>query len=138
MKRQDRCPDMTNLLPMVDPANLDAGTELSMQRTGMSLQRTRMSADRTLMSVIRTSLSLISFGFTIYQFLGRLHLANNADAARKFGFALVVLGVAMIMMGIIYHLHFMWGLRLQRKELIATGLIHGKSPFPPSLTLITA
>jgi len=86
---------------------LDTGTELAMRRTGMSFQRTRMSADRTLMAVIRTSLSLIGFGFTIYQFLGRLNFANSVDAARNFGVSLVVLGIAMITMGIIYHLKFM-------------------------------
>jgi len=51
----------------------DTNTELAARRTGMSFQRTRMSADRTLMSVIRTSLSLIGFGFTIFQFFGRLN-----------------------------------------------------------------
>ena len=124
--------------PTSGPAQLDTGTELAMRRTGMSFQRTRMSADRTLMAVIRTSLSLISFGFTIYQFLGRLSFANSAEAARNFGLALVVLGVAMITMGIVYHVQFMWGLRVQSKELTATGLIYGRSQFPPSLTLITA
>jgi inner membrane protein YidH len=124
--------------PTSGSAQLDTGTELAMRRTGMSFQRTRMSADRTLMSVIRTSLSLISFGFTIYQFLGRLNFANSVDAARNFGIALVVLGIAMIAMGIIYHIQFMWGLRVQRKELTATGLIYGRSQFPPSLTLIAA
>jgi len=122
--------------PGLPPA--ETNTELAMRRTGMSFQRTRMSADRTLMGVIRTSLSLISFGFTIYQFLGRLHLASSPDAARNFGFALVVLGFTMITIGIVYHLHFMWGLRVERKEMTAGGLIYGKSQFPPSLTLITA
>jgi len=104
----------------------------------MAFQRTRMGADRTLMGVIRTSLSLISFGFTIYQFLGHLQISSNPNAARNFGMALVVLGFAMITIGIVYHVHFMWGLRLQRKEMIAKGLIYGQSHFPPSLTLITA
>ena len=63
-------------------------TEMSMRRTGMSFQRTRMSADRTLMSVIRTSLSLIGFGFTIFQFFGKLKEAGtltHAAAPRNFG-----------------------------------------------------
>jgi putative membrane protein len=124
--------------PTNGSAQLDTGTELAMHRTGMSFQRTRMAADRTLMSVIRTSLSLISFGFTIYQFLGRLNFANSVDAARNFGITLVVLGIAMITMGIIYHLKFMGELRVQRKEMTAMGLIYGRSQFPPSLTLITA
>ena len=115
--------------------------ELSSRRTGMSFQRTRMSADRTLMAVIRTALSLITFGFTIYQFFERLadsNVISNASAGRNFGMALVFLGVGMLILGIIYHLHFMYGLRTQREEMTQEGLIHGQSIFPVSLTLITA
>jgi putative membrane protein len=115
--------------------------ELSSRRTGMSFQRTRMAADRTLMSVIRTSLSLIGFGFTIFQFFQRLRESNvlsNAAAPRNFGIALVLLGIAMLAIGIAYHVQFMLGLRAERHQMTADGLIHGESRFPPSLTLITA
>src|SRR6476660_3133761 len=84
--------------------------ELSSRRTGMSFQRTRMSADRTLMSVIRTSLSLISFGFTIFQFFKKLKESgalSGAAPARNFGLSLVWLGIAMLMLGIIYHVMYM-------------------------------
>jgi putative membrane protein len=117
-------------------------TELSSRRTGMSFQRTRMSADRTLMSVIRTSLSLISFGFTIFQVFQKLKegdvLENGAAAPRHFGVALVGLGIAMLVLGIIYHVKFMLELRDERKHMTEDGLIHGESRFPPSLTLIIA
>jgi putative membrane protein len=120
----------------------DINTELAARRTGMSFQRTRMSADRTLMSIIRTSLSLISFGFTIFQLVQKLKdnnvLAGATGASRHFGLALVVLGIAMLIIGIIYHLQFMYGLRMMRAQMKAEGLIHGESHFPPSLTLITA
>ena len=115
--------------------------ELSSRRTGMSFQRTRMSADRTLMSVIRTSLSLISFGFTIYQVFEKLRDAGtiaHAAAPRNFGIALVLLGIAMLVIGIVYHVQFMVGLREERKAMTAAGLVHGESHFPASLTLITA
>ena len=116
--------------------------ELSSRRTGMSFQRTRMSADRTLMSVIRTSLSLIGFGFTIFQFFQHLKetnvLAGGGAAARSFGFALVVLGVGMLVLGITYHAQFMTGLREERRIMTASGLIHGQSHFPVSLTLVIA
>ena len=116
--------------------------ELSSRRTGMSFQRTRMSADRTLMSVIRTSLSLIGFGFTIFQFFQKLQegnvLKSGTHAARNFGIALVALGIAMLVLGIIYHVQFMLGLREVREQMTADGLIHGQSRFPTSLTLITA
>lgn len=116
-------------------------SEMSMRRTGMSFQRTRMSADRTLMSVIRTSLSLISFGFTIFQVFQKLRdqtVITSAAAPRNFGITLVLLGIAMLVIGIIYHLQFMYGLRQERKAMVAEGLIHGQSRFPPSMTLIVA
>ena len=119
----------------------DMSVELSARRTGMSFQRTRMSADRTLMSVIRTSLSLIGFGFTIYQVFQKMRDANvitSAAAPRNFGEALVVLGIAMLVLGIAYHVVFMTGLRHERDRMKAAGLIHAESGYPVSLTLIVA
>lgn len=117
-------------------------TEMSSRRTGMSFQRSRMSAERTLMSVIRTSLSLISFGFTIYQFLGRLmdqKLVSGAPhAARNFGQALVWLGVIMLVVGIVYHIQFMLGLRKVRRGMRDETLVHAESVFPVSFTLLVA
>jgi putative membrane protein len=119
----------------------DASVELAARRTGMSFQRTRMSADRTLMSVIRTSLSLIGFGFTIYQVFEQLREAGvlkSSAAPRYFGEALVFLGVAMLVLGIGYHIAFMLELRRRREQLKQDGIIHAESGFPPSLTLIVA
>ena len=119
----------------------DTNTELAARRTGMSFQRTRMSADRTLMSVIRTSLSLIGFGFTIAQVFQKLRdqdIITKAAAPRNFGLALVGLGIVMLVLGIVYHVQFMMGLRRLRESMRAEGLLHGESVFPLSLTLITA
>jgi len=120
----------------------DTSTLLSMRRTGMSFQRTRMSADRTLMSVIRTSISLISFGFTISQFFSKLRQADilrgAPDAPKNFGLALVWLGIGMLVLGILYELQFMIGLRKLRSEMKSEGLIYGESHFPPSMTLLVA
>jgi putative membrane protein len=115
--------------------------ELSARRTGMSFQRTRMSADRTLMSVIRTSLSLIGFGFTIFQVFQKAHeaeLLKSAAAPLHFGIALVALGIAMLVVGIGYHVSFMLGLRRERQAMKADGLIHAESQYPLSLTLMVA
>ena len=115
--------------------------ELSSRRTGMSFQRTRMSADRTLMSVMRTSLSLIGFGFTIFQVFQKAHEAGmlkSSHAAGNFGVALVLIGVAMLVVGIGYHVVFMYGLRKEREQLKADGLVHAESQFPLSLTLMAA
>ncbi len=115
--------------------------ELSSRRTGMSFQRTRMSADRSLMSAIRTGLSLIGFGFTVFQFFEKLHQAGTIardSAPANFGLALVLLGIGMLTVGIIYHIQFMLELRRTREELTDEGLIHGRSHFPVSFTLIVA
>src|SRR5262245_50241266 len=126
---------------VTDSAPDRISVEQSSRRTGMSFQRTRMSADRTLMSVIRTSLALIGFGFTIFQFFGKLKetgTLSGTHAARNFGLALVALGIALLVLGIVSHVQFMLGLRHMRHEMRAQGLIHGESVFPVSLTLITA
>ena len=122
-----------------DPGRINV--ELSARRTGLSFQRTRMSADRTLMSVIRTSLSLIGFGFTIYQVFHKAHEAGmlkSSQAPLNFGVALVLLGIAVLVVGIGYHIAFMVGLRRERAQLKADGLVHAESVFPLSLTLMTA
>ncbi len=117
-------------------------TEMSMRRTGMSFQRTRMSADRTLMSVIRTALSLIGFGFTIFQVFTKARdsgmLAMNVSAPSNFGMALVALGVALLVVGIMYHVGFMRTLRRERDAMIGEGLVHGESAYPISYTMLTA
>lgn len=117
-------------------------TEMSMRRTGMSFQRTRLSAERTLMSVIRTSLSLIGFGFTIYQVFGKLvqlpGVKLEAHAPRNFGVALVALGIAMLVLGMAYHVRYMRELRSERTAMMGEGLVHGDSHYPVSFTLLTA
>ena len=44
----------------------------------------------------------------------------------------------MLVLGIIYHIQFMLGLRHARHQMAADGLIHAESKFPTSMTLITA
>jgi len=119
----------------------DTSSELASRRTGMAFQRTRLAADRTLMAVIRTSLSLISFGFTIHKVFEGLKESGaieHAASGRNFGVALVLLGIVMLLIGIGYHSWFMLALRKQRSGMADDGLVYGESPFPPSMTLITA
>jgi len=119
----------------------DPSVELSSRRTGMSFQRTRLSAERTLMSVVRTSLSMISFGFTIYSFFGQLTKENvlrRENAPRNFGVTLICLGAGILAAGIVYHLAFMRELRRTREEMAGEGLIHARSHFPVSYSLIVA
>jgi inner membrane protein YidH len=120
----------------------DWGSEERAQTTEMAFQRTRMAADRTLMAVIRTSLSLISFGFTIFQFFRHLQdsklLDSGSHAARNFGAALVYLGAGMILIGIVYHIQFMWSLRRERYRMTRAGLMHSAERLPVSFTLVVA
>lgn len=119
----------------------DPSSDLAARRTGMAFQRTRLAADRTLMAVIRTALSMMSFGFTIHQLAEKMkdHGLLTSDASeRHFGGALIIIAIALLIMGIIYHLRFMHELRGERAAMVKEGLLHGESKFPPSLTLITA
>jgi len=109
----------------------DASTELSFQRT-------RLSAERTLMSVIRTSLALISFGFTIHQVFKKLaesQALTGWEAARNFGVALVALGIAILALGLSYHVTFMKGMRHTRNDMIRNGMIQPVSVFPLALAM---
>ena len=119
----------------------DLSTDLSSRRTSMSFQRTRLSADRTLMSVIRTSLSLMSFGFTIHQFASKMQekgLLASDRSERSFGGSLIVIAIALLIMGIIYHLRFMFQMRKERTAMLSQGLLHTGDEFPPSVTIVTA
>ena len=122
-------------------SSASVATELAMRRTGMAFQRTRMAADRTLMAVMRTALSLISFGFTIFHFFNKLKesgVLKGVAPARNFGASLALLGIGMLILGIIYHVRFMLGLRRQRAAMKEEGLVHAESGFPTSLVLIVA
>jgi putative membrane protein len=44
----------------------------------------------------------------------------------------------MLVLGIIYHVQFMLGLRAERSKMTREGLVHGESGFPVSFTLLTA
>jgi putative membrane protein len=131
---------MTSPDPQSSPEVLSL--ELSSRRTGLSFQRTRLSAERTLMSVERTSLSLIGFGFTIAQFFNQLRqsgtLPHETRSPRDFGVALIALGIASLLLGIVSHVKFMLGVRAERQQLIGDRLIHGESAYPVSISLIVA
>jgi putative membrane protein len=120
----------------------DVSHDLSAANTNLAFQRTRLSADRTLMSVIRTSLSLIGFGFTIFQFFRRMQaeklLHEASRAPRNFGVALVYLGVGILIIGIVYHVQFMLGVRRMRTKMISENLMHAQGGFPLSFTVIAA
>jgi len=63
---------------------------------------------------------------------------KSGEAHRHFGEALVWLGLAMLVIGIAYHVLFVAGLRREREMLKTDGLIHAESGYPISFTLIVA
>ena len=88
----------------------------------------------------------------ILTLMAMLGVIDSAFLKAKRRYAVVVLAVIsailtppdlismlmMLVLGIVYHVQFMIGLRKTRAEMAAEGLIHGESRFPASMTLITA
>lgn len=97
---------------MPEPTMAATGSELpriddsaAAPKTNFAFEQTQMSADRTLMATVRTALSLISFGFTIYQLLGRASAVfpRASITARNLGLALLILGLSTLAMGVTSH-----------------------------------
>src|SRR5512137_2156314 len=109
--------------------DLGANEKMASLRTGLAVQRTRMAAERTLMATMRTSLSLIGFGFTIFSFFQGIIGNQPFDgvfprrAPARFGLALVVIGVLVLLFGTLYHYKYMVQLRRQRAEFIELGYL---------------
>src|SRR5262245_19716962 len=64
--------------------------------------RTRLALERTLMSWVRTGAALIGFGFTIFQFLQRLHSMPGGTESRPLvpwivGLAMIGAGIAALL-----------------------------------------
>lgn len=79
----------------VPPMQLDLATKLA-------IERTRVAYERTIMASVRTATSLITFGFSAYKFF-RLDIAKVAEGQhivgpRQFGIAMMVLGLAALLL----------------------------------------
>lgn len=85
---------------------LTRNEDLACIRTSLAIERTQLAADRTLMATLRTSLTLIGFGFTLFSFFRTLagedllYSGLPERAPARFGLALVVLGIAVLILGI--------------------------------------
>jgi putative membrane protein len=105
----------------------------------MAMERTFLAEDRTLMAVLRTALAMISFGFTIYQFLGKLaHSLTNGvvttGSARNFGETLVILGVVLLISGLYSHYRALHTLQARRGYLHDRGLLKTPPLYRPTAT----
>lgn len=119
-------------------------TDMAAQRTELAYQRNRFAADRTLMAIMRTSLSMIGFGFTIFSFFNSVatrevigHIVPDR-APGRFGLALVVLGVLMLVAGIVADVRYMGKLRRQHRWLLDSEWGGGIDPMDRSLTVVSA
>ena len=144
--RRDHCSAKGNPLAQdVDNSSKliggESNTELASSRTVLAFERTSFAADRTLMAVVRTSLALIGFGFTIFTFfhaLSEKYLKLPAEAPRRFGGALIILGVIMLILGILNHRQETKQRRDQRQRLFGLKLVHHPETTKYSPSMIVA
>lgn len=99
---------------------------------GIAFDRDRFAADRTLMAWIRTALSLIGFGFSVYKFFEYLvelsmlegtHVTSTGP--KKFGIALVVMGVFFLFLATIEYVFFIRRLcqKVNQKFIFSASLL---------------
>lgn len=98
----------------------------------IAFDRDRFAADRTIMAWIRTSLSLIGFGFSIFkffEFLGEVSLLQGTHISsigpKKFGIALVVMGVFFLFLATIEYVFFIRRLcrKVNQKFIFSASLL---------------
>ena len=123
--------------PLAEP-----NTDLASVRTSLALERSLMAADRTLMAILRTALSLIGFGFTIYQFLGRIAVSGATSAVtkesvRNFGAGLVLLGIGFLVAGLVGHYVTLAAFYARRDRLFSLGLMRHAAVHKSTATAIT-
>jgi putative membrane protein len=117
-------------------------TELASNRTSLSFARTRMSADRTLMAIVRTAVSLIAAGFSVYQAVHQLDHARllriDERLTRDVGATLILIGVALLALGIVGYAALTPRIQHRRNDLHAAGLLRRDVPYRATPTLVAA
>ena len=87
-----------------------------------------MGSDNSLLASVRTSMALITFGFIIFEYLQKIgaeYLAGSlpVHSPRRFGLALLILGVVLLCFEILRHKQYRRARRQRRQELFERGLI---------------
>lgn len=92
------------------PSQADPRTGLAQGRTSMANFRTQLALDRTTLAWIRTTLTMATFGFgTVGFFRSLREKSPTAEAVQmhqnaiRFGFSLVVLGIAATVLAGVSH-----------------------------------
>ena len=117
--------------------------ELASQRTELSFEQAAMSSDTALFASVRTSMALITFGFIIFEYLEKISVGYlggtlPGHSPRRFGLALLVLGVVLLCLEIVNHAHYSRARRGRRQALFAQGLIRQPEGTRPSSAMIIA
>jgi putative membrane protein len=83
--------------------------------TDLSIDRTRLAYERTMMAWIRTATALITFGFAIQQFFlvvkAKAESSQGLIGPTEFGFLMIALGLAALLMATLQTLRGLEGLR---------------------------
>ena len=117
--------------------------ELASQRTELSFEQAAMSSDNSLLASVRTSMALITFGFIIFEYLHKLGDEYRAwslpeQSPRRFGLALLLLGVLLLCFEILRHRNYRRTRRQRRQELFEQGLIRHPEADRLNATMIVA
>ena len=129
-----------------DIAGLIGGTirdELASQRTELSFEQAEMSSELALFASVCASMALITFGFIIFEYLQRIsdeYLSGGlpAHSPRRFGLALLVLGVVLLCVEIFNHGRYAKARRARRQGLFDQGLVRHPEAARPSSAKIVA
>jgi putative membrane protein len=102
-----------------------------------------MGSDTALFASVRTSMALITFGFIIFEYMEKIseeYLAGAlpAHSPRRFGLALLVLGVVLLCLEIVNHANYSRARRGRRHALFEQGLIRHPEATRPSSAMIVA
>lgn len=83
-------------------------------RTSLALERTYLSHDRNLLAWVRSAITLITFGFTIHHFFKDGQSGSIGQIGPlEFGFAMILIGLAGLILSAFQYLNSIRNLRLR-------------------------